>query len=395
MIETTKRLGELIFGSLQGTLTEDEMQELAAWLRQSPENRRLYETLTAPEHMEAGLQDIYEAAASKARVLEHLREAIAATPHGNMPRRAVRPLRRRLAYAAAAVLLLAVAYRLLLPVKKAPPRQAISAAAKDIDPGRNGAILTLANGSTVLLDSAANGLIATQGGAQVTLQNGQLAYRDDGGGETAVAYNTMTTPRGRQFQLQLPDGTKVWLNAASSLTYPTRFTGRERNVRITGEAYFEVAKNAQQPFRVQVAPETAIEVKGTHFNVNAYADEPEIRATLLEGAISIRRGAQQRQLQPGQQASLRDNDISIAAVDVEEAVAWKNGLFIFSNTDIRTVMRQLSRWYDITVVVEGPVTNRQLTGEVYRSYTLQQALSVLQAADLHFRISGRQLTVMP
>jgi ferric-dicitrate binding protein FerR (iron transport regulator) len=263
----------------------------------------------------------------------------------------------------------------------------------DIAPGGTGAVLTLADGSKVELDSLGNGVVASQGGTRAVLQNGRLRYEGDEP-SGPISYNTISTPRGRQFQLRLPDGTQVWLNAASSLTFPTSFSDTVRNVSITGEAYFEVAHNTEAPFLVNIRPGHTVKVLGTKFNINAYPDEPAISTTLLEGAVEAAAGAEKTILRPGFQATMDNNGLSVTAADIASAVAWKNGLFIFQKTDIRTVMRQICRWYDVEVTFEGKTAEKRLTGEVYRNYTLQQALAVLQEADLHFRVDGRRVTVL-
>ncbi|CAL1518001.1 FecR domain-containing protein [Chitinophaga sp. MM2321] len=400
MIESTKRLSELIFKSIRGELSPPETQELQEWLERSPDNRRLYEDMIQPSRIKQGLEQVYEATASRERVLERVRAAVGTTSLSEeVPAEASSfSIRRWLPYAAAILLLAGGAGLWWFKPKVDPAPRVVAAKQQDVSPGGTGAILTLADGSTVKLDSLENGEIASQGGSKVMIRNGYLAYQEeDARTQTAAgtARNMISTPRGRQFQLLLPDGTKVWLNAGSSLSYPVVFSGKERSVDITGEAYFEVAPDPQRPFKVKMGIDAEIEVLGTHFNVNAYPDEPQINTTLLEGSIRISAASEGKILKPGYQASMKNGEIRVKQVDVEEAMAWKNGLFIFADTDIETVMRQLSRWYDIEVVIEGTVKKRQLTGEVYRSYTLQQALSVLQATDLHFSINGRQLKVMP
>ena len=232
-------------------------------------------------------------------------------------------------YAAAIVILLGIGSFFFTTSKQdnsEKPTIAKSTAA-DIEPGKQGAILTLIDGSKMLLDSLGNGVVTTQNGTKVLLQNGQLVYKTGTSSKTAIGYNTMTTPKGRQFQLVLPDGSKVWLNAASSIRYPTVFTGNERKVEVTGEAYFEVVKIAASPFRVKVNDETEVEVLGTHFNVNSYMNEESINTTLLEGSVSVKNSSGRLVLQPGQQARVAGNEkIKLfAEVDVEKVMAWKNG----------------------------------------------------------------------
>ena len=274
----------------------------------------------------------------------------------------------------------------------------------DAAPGKNGALLTLADGSTVLLDSAGNGTVATQGNTKVVLNNGQLSYEPEKG-STAIAFNTMTTPRGRQFQLILPDGSRVWLNAASSITYPTSFTEQERKVTITGEAYFEInhlqdAGGKKVPFVVNAAG-CQVEVLGTHFNVNSYKDEESIKTTLLEGKVKITPvlssqpiANSSQLLSPGQQAQLSNNKLSVINnPDIEAVVAWKNGLFNFHKADLPTLMRQLSRWYDVDIVYQGTIPGRLFGGEIERNLHLSQVLKILSKMGIICTIEGKKLIV--
>ncbi|MDP4261735.1 MAG: FecR domain-containing protein [Bacteroidota bacterium] len=308
-----------------------------------------------------------------------------------------------LRYAAAVILLLgmgAYLWLLIRPSKQAQGDKIVSSKL-DISPGRQGAILTLADGRTVVLDSIGNGLIATQNGTKVLLNDGQLTYNADRSAVAAVAYNTMTTPKGRQFQLVLPDGTKVWLNAASSVRYPTVFTGNERKVEITGEAYFEVTKNAKMPFRVKVNDQTEIEVLGTHFNVNSYTNEASINTTLLEGSVQITNSGKKVVIKPGQQAQVAELPVQpgikiLSDVDVDKVMAWKNGVFNFQDATLKEVMRQLERWYDIEVVYEKGVPDLEFMGTMGRDLSLSDVLSGLKLSEVHFRIEeGRKLIVMP
>ncbi|MEO9022859.1 MAG: FecR domain-containing protein [Ginsengibacter sp.] len=269
----------------------------------------------------------------------------------------------------------------------------------DIAPGGNKAILTLANGSTIVLDSAQNGTLTQQGSAKVVkLDDGKLVYREDeNSSAVAIQYNTITTPRGGQYQLILADGSKVWLNAASSIRFPTAFTGKEREVQITGEAYFEVAHNADMPFHVKVN-NMDVAVLGTHFNINAYNDEGVMKTTLLEGSVKVSEGNENVLIKPGEQAQIKKSSDKIIVkkdVDMEEVVAWKNGKFIFQDADIRSIMRQLERWYNITTVsYEGNVTNEEFVGVISRDVNVSQILSMLQSTGtVKFEVEGRKIIV--
>ncbi|MBN8860438.1 MAG: FecR domain-containing protein [Sphingobacteriales bacterium] len=271
----------------------------------------------------------------------------------------------------------------------------------DVPPGKNGAILKLADGREVVLDSLADGVVATQLGTKVELKDGRLVYDAGKKNPGEILYNTMTTPKGRQFQLVLPDGTRVWLNAASSITYPATFAGNTRRVKVSGEAYFEVAKMKDTPFEVAINNMAEVKVLGTHFNINAYEDEGGIKTTLLEGSIQtslLGTGNAQEYvvLKPGQQAEMTNKIKLNESVNTDQVMAWKNGLFNFENASLEEVMRQLSRWYDIKVVYEQGIPGMVFGGEMSRNVSLAGLLNGLQRAGVHFRIEeGNRLVVMP
>jgi transmembrane sensor len=265
----------------------------------------------------------------------------------------------------------------------------------DIAPGSNKAVLTLADGSQIILDSAANGNLTNQGNTTVIKLDGKLAYTASGNnGE--VLYNTISTPKGGMYQIVLSDGSKVWLNAASSLRFPTAFTGKQRNVELSGEAYFEIEKNAAMPFNVAVS-EMNVQVLGTHFNVMAYNEESEIKTTLIEGAVKVTKGSAVGLLKPGKQASLDNKGaIIITDAEIEKDLAWKNGMFFFENTDIKTIMQQLNRWYDAEISYEGNVVNKKFTAQIARNTNLSVVLKRLElTGDIHFKIEGKKILVMP
>ena len=270
---------------------------------------------------------------------------------------------------------------------------------KDIQPGGQGAVLTLDDGTTVVLDSLGNRVIANQNGSKVLLKDGQLVYDKDNSADGEISFNTMTTPKGRQFQLVLPDGSKVWLNAASSIRYPTVFAGKERKVEVTGEAYFEVTKNANMPFKVEINDETEIQVLGTHFNINSYKNEADINTTLLEGSVQVVSNGEKEVIKPGQQAqvaNLLKHKIKIVSdVNLEKVMAWKNGVFNFEDATLEEVMRQLERWYDIEVVYEKNIPQLEFMGKMSKNLTLSEVLRGLELSKVHFRVEGRKLVVLP
>jgi transmembrane sensor len=340
------------------------------------------------------------------------------------------PFGKRYWWIAAAALLLLTSMIALLTIRP-KKQQDITGKGRqpspvyDAAPGKNGALLTLADGSTIVLDSAANGALAQQGSTQlIKADNGKLTYSPStstGAAREETVYNTITTPRGRQFQLILPDGSKVWLNAASSLTYPTAFTGNERKVTLTGEAYFEVTSlpgktGKKMPFLVDMSTipggkvNGTIEVLGTHFNINAYHDETSIRTTLLEGSVKVspvfssqlaahnlsRHSGSSQLLSPGQQAQLSNDKLSIVTnPDLEAVTAWKNGVFNFHKSDLPAVMRQLSRWYDVEVVYQGAVPGRLFGGEIERNLHLSKVLKILSKMGVQCTIEGKKLIVQP
>lgn len=308
------------------------------------------------------------------------------------------PARRKLfslyrAAAAAAILLLVSAglVWLMKSGKTDTVQQPVAAQQNNILPGSNKAVLTLGNGRSISLTDAADGELARQGDTRISkTKEGQLAY-EPGTGAAAASRNTIRTPRGGQYRIDLPDGTRAWLNAASSLTFPASFAGlEERSVELSGEAYFEVAADADKPFKV-ISNGHTVEVLGTHFNVNAYPDEPDTKTTLLEGAVKVNGSM----LKPGQQSVLHNGKISIRHAETEAATAWKNGEFIFNGQDFKTVMRMISRWYDVDVVYEYEPKPFRVGGEVSRGRSIAEVLKMLEVAgELKFRIEDRTIKVI-
>lgn len=289
--------------------------------------------------------------------------------------------------AAAAIIVVVVTGGLYRFSQRSPDVKTL--AVQDVAPGGNKAMLTLADGSVVTLDSTGNQVIH-QGGIAVRQTGGQLTY-DGGSNDGAISFNTLTTPKGGQFQVRLSDGTRVWMNAASTLRYPTTFSGHERKVEVRGEVYFEVAKDAARPFEVQ-AGAMKVEVLGTHFNINAYDG---LSTTLLEGAVKVSglQDAEHVILQPGQQAQLSDRIKVVSNPDIDKIMAWKNGLFNFEGASFKEVMQELERWYDIEVVYAGGVPDIRFGGELSRNKSLAGLIEALRDAEVHFEIKGRQLIV--
>jgi len=314
-----------------------------------------------------------------------------------------KPVRRfwpRIAAAASILLFLSIGIYYL--VHKSPQQLITQSQKNDISPGSNKAILTLANGKQISLTDVKNGNIAQQGATNIKkTANGQVVYNVNATSTlekvAEVTYNTMTTPRGGQYHLTLADGTNVWLNAASSIKYPVAFNGKERRVEITGEAYFEVVHNAAMPFNVTVNGQI-IEDIGTHFNINAYNDEPATKTTLLEGAVKVSKGKISAMLKPGQQAVVMNKGnnslLNVSDnVNTDLVMAWKNGRFSFYNSDIQTVMRQFGRWYNVEIEYEGKIPSTIFSGEIYRNVNLSKALEILRFTNINFRVEGRKIII--
>ena len=320
---------------------------------------------------------------------------------------------RKWAWAAAAVLIIAAGSTWFLLHQKDTTSPPVVATHQEIGPAKEGAVLTLGDGKQVVLDSLGNGIVAMENGAQVKLEKGQLQYSQTKSEQKEITYNTMTTPRGRQFRLTLSDGTEVWLNAASSIRYPVEFSATERRVEVTGEAFFHVKSmnlpafngrpEMKVPFVVNVNKQLDIEVLGTQFNVNAYMNEKAINTTLTEGIVRVRTmetkddPAQIAMLMPGQQA-LVDNagnrKIRVQDADIAKVLAWKNGLFNFENVSLADAMLQLERWYDIDVTYEKKIPEIWFSGKMSRDISLPGLLKILEKTGVQFRVEGRKLIVL-
>lgn len=378
---------------LAGQCTPEEQERVKLWYQELEEEYSW--ELDAASREARGLQ-------LKAKIDASLDCQVQETP--------VVPLYRtrwlRMAAAAVLILTLGGSTWWALHKKEVPQSQASLTAPlmNDAAPGGNRAVLTLADGTRITLDSAQNGALAQQGSIKVMkVDSGQLAYETGGqpASGAAVQFNTLVTPRGGSYGVTLPDGTKVWLNAASTLKYPTAFTGNERKVTLEGEAYFEVVGNTTQPFKVSVAATKAggdpmeVTVLGTRFNIMAYRDEKTINTTLIAGAVKVAQGNTVRQLAPDQQAL-----VSIAGemeirkeINAADAAAWKSGLFHFQKADLPSVMRQIARWYDMDIVYEGRPDIR-LSGMISRNINVSEVLKLLESNGAHFRIAGKKIVVL-
>lgn len=268
----------------------------------------------------------------------------------------------------------------------------------DAAPGWNKAVLTVSDGSEFFLDSVKDGFVIQQGNVKVYKEaKGILTYKGSSEMNEAILFNTVMTPRGGQYEIKLSDGSRVKLNSFSSITYPVWFTGNERTVTVTGEAYFEVAENAKVPFKIN-AYDVQVEVKGTEFNINAYSDEPVIETTLLKGGVDVSKNDATHSLQPLQQGRFdKEGNFSLQKnANIKEVIAWRNGLFQFNGENLKSVLRQLSRWYDVDIIYEprSPV-NKEITGEIRRNVKLSEVVKMLQKNDVRCIIEGKALIVLP
>ncbi|RZS70928.1 FecR family protein [Pseudobacter ginsenosidimutans] len=385
-----QRAYELANKWLKGTITDAEMAAFSEYY-----NSKGDDEIMLPEDFA-----MHETALGK-RILANVKEATGmAAPVVDMPVHRHRMLPKIAVAAAIMVLVSLGAYlwlhqdrdRQLAIENKMLPAQVL--------PGKEGAVLTLSDGRQIALDSAGNGHVADQNGAKVMLQNKQLIYDASESSTAEMAFNTMSTPAGRQFRLTLPDGTKVWLNAASSIRYPTRFSGNERKVIITGEAYFEVKRDQSKPFRVSVS-DMEVEVLGTSFNINSYANEKMLRTTLIEGAVRVKNNAAAILLKPSQQAVLLQNHIGRSlevkdGADIQQVMAWKNGIFNFNGADLFMVLRELERWYDIEVRYEGRIVPGLFFGKMSRNVNLNVVLEWLKGSGVNYRFEkGNKLIIIP
>lgn len=294
--------------------------------------------------------------------------------------------------AAAAIIFALSAGTYMIQYKYRPVNNETAVIKQDVRPGSNGAILTLANGQKVILAKGGSGIINQQNGSVlVKVGDSNLIYHSNGDPREQLApYNTLETPRGHQYSVRLPDGTKVWLNAASSLKYPTSFTSlQERKVILTGEAYFEVAKDKSHPFKVITAKQE-VRVLGTHFNVNSYDDEPTVNTTLLEGSVQINGNTF---LKPGQQANLYHSGKLLVSKGSESVIAWKDGKFRFEDTSMEAVLRQFSRWYDVDIIYPNGVPQEIFSGYLDRNLNASEALDILSYTGVKFKIEGRKIFV--
>ncbi len=383
------RAAYLIAGYIRHTLTDEERIELDEWVTASDDNMRLFAEMTDEKNIEKGLKErnIYDAD----KAIERLKLKLQYTEK----KRPAQKLRFLSYGIAASLLLLAGIFIIYNYTKPRDKPVEIIADVPDLQPGGDKATLTISGGQKIILDTA-KGNIIQEGDFKVVNMDGKISYE---GKSSEAEYHTLSTPKGGQYKIILPDETAVWLNAASSLKYPVTFTGAERVVKLTGEGYFEVAKDATKKFIVNINNKGEAEVLGTHFNVNTYDDEAATKITLLEGSVKVSELTTHHSqlLKPGQQIALAANGQLTTSnnIDPEEVIAWKNGLFEFKDASIETIMLQVARWYDVTIIYEGKV-DYHFNASIERKVPVSKLFHLLELTErVHFTIKDKTIIVKP
>lgn len=382
-------ISRLIADYLAASLSEVGQQELNDWLNQDKANQELFEKIVATHNLQESIHKFSEYDITKGR--NKVEEKIKS-------RNRKKNIYRITRYAAAILLPIISTTLIYFFVFRYTPEPSTT---NHLLPGGPKATLTLADGRIITLDNAQNGEVAQQGNASVIKKNTQLIYNasylKSSTGNLAPAFNTLTTPHGGEYQLTLPDGSKVMLNAESSIKFPTAFVGKERRVEIKGEAYFEVTKNVKKPFIVQANNKAEVRVLGTHFNINAYDNEVMIKTTLLEGSVQVSSSLNHLViLKPGQQATLDGKGkMEVVNVDTEEAVAWKNGRFLFINQDLSTIMRNMARWYGINVIYTNTEVQKLKFNVDIRKYeNFEKVKEIMELTEkLNIEINGKTVRV--
>lgn len=401
----SERINFLVGKYFSNDCTEEEKYELMKWANSASESE-----------LEAILHSLWKKQESTYKMPEEMSERILSSifskkqevvaEEENYFEEEVKPVFWRISYGMVASIALIISFGLFAwfqynTVDKRTENRIVQVKEfekNDILPGSDKAILTFDDGSEVILDNSKNGTLRKQGETSILKpENGQLVYESKQSAIAQPRYNTITTPKGGQYQVVLSDGTKVWLNAASSLRFPLVFSENERKVEMTGEVYFEVAKNAKKPFKV-ISDGQVIEVLGTHFNVMAYPNEKATKTTLLEGSVKVSKNERSTILEPGQQAKVGFNNgifRTINDVSLEEELAWKNGYFQFNNASLEVIMRQIERWYDVDIQYIGKVPDEHFTGKLQRNTNLSNVLKILSMSEVQFKIEGKKIIITP
>lgn len=395
MENSENRLEQLFSRYYHGLTTASEQEELMALIRSS-KDEALLEKLLKKSWTDINTEERIFSAEKSGEILRSILQSA-----GRKEEKVTKIFNIRwLRYASVAAIFLFIGLGMWWQFSVTPPTKIAQNGqlkSQDIKPGGNKALLTLSDGSTIELDRVESGFLVRQGAAEISKsQDGVLIYNaKTSSTNTAVSMNKLATPKGGQYEILLPDGSKVWLNASSSIRFPSVFPASERKVEITGEAYFEVAKDKSKPFRVKFN-QSEVQVLGTSFNIMAYSEEGPSKTTLVEGSVFIKNVGKNAKLKPGQQAAvLSSGQIKTKYIALDEAVAWKNGMFYFKNAGIEEVMRQLSRWYDVEIDYSGKIPARQFTGKVSRDVNLSEVANMLRYAGVHCRIEGTKMIIDP
>jgi len=388
--EGAYRVAYLIAGFIRKTLTEAEHDELDAWVEARDENMLLFEELTDEKNIEANL-----AWMDKTRTEENLKlvkkKIEFTSEHKNLR------TKKWFYSIAASIALLIAAFGIYERIHN---KQSASIARTDqivIRPGGNKATLTLSNGNVIDLFTTSGRLIKDDSGIVINKPlDGEILYNGNDNSKGETNYNILTTPKGGQYKVQLADGSVVWLNAASSLKYPTAFKSSERIVELKGEGYFEIAKDKTKPFKVKLADGSEVKVLGTHFNIMAYENEESEDVTLLEGGVKITKGNSEQNLTPGQQGRIISSKIVLVnSVDTDQVIGWKNGQFIFHDADIKTIMKQVARWYDVEIKYEV-VNTQHFNAIISRKDPVLRLLHILEeTGQIHFKTENKIIYVLP
>ena len=391
MDKAAHRTAYLIAGFIRNTLSEKEHDELDNWVNESDHNMKLFEELTDERNITANLEWMDKVQTEQSYQAMQEKGAFKVSPK--------KFYNKKIWLAAASVVVLLGVFFVYRYTASKPSfvEDIVTTDTTLLKPGGNRATLTLADGKIIDLTYAKTGVIEDASGAHVNkTADGELVYVNDSSITNTAALHTLSTPVGGQYQVTLPDGTKVWLNAASTIKYPPAFSGNERKVIITGEAYFEVAKNPAQPFRVSIKDSTDVVVTGTHFNINAYQNEKEQQVTLLEGSVTVSNAINAIKLEPGTQALIKNKEITKDKVlDAEEITGWKNGLFVFHDASIEAIMMQLERWYDAKIIYKASI-KQLFNATILRKEPLAKVLKLLELNGyVHFKTENNIIYVLP
>ena len=392
MDEGAYRIAYLIAGYIRGTLTESEHNELDKWVEASDDNMLLFEELTDEKNIEANLEWMDQT--NNERYLQSAKEKIEFIPQSKTIK-----MKKWFYSVAASVILIIGAFEIYkINHNQSKQTPVATIAHTEIEPGSNKATLTLSNGSVIDLDNTSTGLIKRDNGTIINKETeGEIVYHDSSSSSKGAGhYNVLSTPNGGQYKVQLADGSGVWLNAASSLKFPTEFSASERIVELKGEGYFEISKDKTKPFIVKLAEGSEVKVLGTHFNIMAYENEKSKDVTLLEGSVEITKGNVVQQLTPGEQGRIFSSKINVVnSADTDQVVGWKNGQFIFRDADIQSIMRQVARWYDVNVKFE--ITKSQhFNATIARKEPVLKLLHMLEeTGQIHFKTENKTIYVLP